>query len=136
MADEKPSLIQIDDDWKAQAQAEKQKLAEAAKAKDAAKAKTATPPPAATPTEDAGDDGTPFDQLVRTVLTQTMLYLGMLRTGRATTDYDAAKRQIDMLGVLKDKTAGNLTADETSNLDIALHEARSRYVSAVSQTII
>ena len=41
MSDEAPKII-VDDDWKSQAQAEKQKMADEAKAKQAAEAKVET----------------------------------------------------------------------------------------------
>lgn len=143
MADPKPSIIQIDDDWKKQAQEEKRRLAEAAQKK------AAPTPPAAAPAAPAAaaipgavpgaddDEGTPFDQLVQSTLTQALLYLGLLRPGgQRMTDYAAAERQLDTLNVLKDKTRGNLTEEEAAHLDLALHEARSRYVAVVSQSII
>ena len=137
-------LIQVDDDWKKKAREEKQKLAEAAKAKSAK-----APPAPAGPGGGGGAtfDGGPagevelppgdFSGLVRTLSSQTLLYLGMLRSaGQQMMDLDMAKRQIDMLAMLKEKTAGNLTDDERTTLQSALHEVRTRFVSVASQQII
>ncbi len=50
-------------------------------------------------------------------------------------DFDMAKLNIDLLGVLEQKTANNLSADEKKLLDVALYETRMRYVSMVSQFV-
>ncbi len=49
---------------------------------------------------------------------------------------DMAKYQIDLLGVLEEKTRGNLTADEQRIFDAALYEVRMRFVSVSSQYIM
>jgi hypothetical protein len=142
MADEKVSL-HVDADWKKQAQEEKRKLAEQA----AAKAKEAAAPvggaagasPAAEGRAGARARGqmpaASFSTLVQSILTQALFYLGDLTTRGAepTVNLDMAKHQIDLLGILEDKTRGNLTADEQRVLDTVLYEARMRYVSVASQ---
>jgi len=143
MADEKVSL-HVDADWKKQAQEEKRRLAEqaAAKVKD-------SPAPLGAPTASAA--GAPearssararaqmpaasFSTLVQSILTQALFYLGDLTTRGAepTVNLDMAKHQIDLLGILEEKTRGNLTPDEQRVLDTVLYEARMRYVSVASQ---
>jgi hypothetical protein len=44
-----------------------------------------------------------------------------------------AKHQIDILGILEEKTRGNLTPEEKQLLDTALYETRMRYVSVAAQ---
>jgi hypothetical protein len=44
-----------------------------------------------------------------------------------------AKHQIDTLGILEEKTRGNLTEEEQRMMDTVLYEARMRYVSVASQ---
>ena len=39
-----------------------------------------------------------------------------------------AKQTIDILGILKEKTEGNLTKDEEQLLDNLLHDLRLKYV--------
>ena len=143
MAEEKSSL-HIDTDWKKQAQEEKKRLAEeeARKAKESGPvgAAAAGPGPAARP-------GTPgargradlppasFSVLVQSLLTQILFYLGDL-TARGTepsVNLDMAKHQIDILGILEEKTRGNLSDEEKQMLDTALYETRMRYVSVASQ---
>jgi hypothetical protein len=135
MADLIPSL-QIDDDWKKQAQEEKRKLAEAEAAK---KAQPATAPAVAStgsPSTAAAGRArevpqASFASLVQTVMTQALYYLGELgsRTGQSAVDLDLAKLQIDLLGVLETKTANNLSPDEKTLLDNALYDTRMRFVA-------
>ncbi|HHN77668.1 MAG TPA: DUF1844 domain-containing protein [Phycisphaerales bacterium] len=117
MADGDQPKIIVDDDWKSQAQAEKAKLAEEVKAKEAAK--HATP-------EEIG-----FIDLIRLLATQALMYMGAFpdpQTGKAMVALDIAKMNIDLLGVVEEKTKGNLTDDEQKMLEGTLHELRLQYV--------
>jgi hypothetical protein len=158
-SDPKPSL-HIDTDWKKQAQEEKRRLAEAEKAKAAQPAPSSSPAVgaptggttdsgatrAATATSPAGASargGTParempppsFATLVQSIVTQALFYLGDLapRGSEPMLNLDMAKHQIDLLGVVEEKTANNLDADEKRLLDAALYETRMRYISVASQ---
>jgi hypothetical protein len=156
MAEEKPSL-HIDTDWKKQAQEEKRKLAEQEQ-KRAAEREAAKQPAAGTDASGAagsaasgparGRAGSPaargreralpdasFTTLVSSLTTQVLLYLGDLtpRGAEPQVNLDMAKFNIDLLGVLEEKTKGNLSADEQKMLDNALYETRMRYVSVASQ---
>jgi hypothetical protein len=153
MADEpstgaKPKLI-IDEDWKRQAQAEKEALAKKAQEEQAAKAQGgagggAGAQPAAAPAAKAG--ATPEDQaddrgplppaslpmLFSTLATQALVSLGQIAhplTGKAELDLEHARHQIDMLAVLQEKTRGNRTPDETQMLDDLLHDLRMTFVA-------
>jgi hypothetical protein len=145
MAEEKPSL-HIDTDWKRQAQEEKKRLAE----EETRKAKESAPaaPSAATGAGPASSRAAAaagrgrgemppatFPTLVQSILTQVLFYLGDLTTRGAepNVNLDMAKHQIDILGVLEEKSRGNLNEDEKKLLDTALYEARMRYVSVASQ---
>lgn len=138
MADQNP-ILSVDDDWKRQAQEEKRRLAEQ---EQKAKAAASTPlPPAAGPQitaeqMDAAAD-TPFASLVQSLLTQSLVYLGGMasRTGQPMLNLDSARRAVDMLGSLDDKTKGNLSDLEQKILDTALYEARNRFVNVASQFI-
>lgn len=46
----------------------------------------------------------------------------------AQVDLEMARHTIDILGVLKDKTAGNLDPEEQKLLDTLLYECRMRFV--------
>jgi len=120
--DETPKL-HVDSDWKAEAQAEKDKLAEQAKASsDGAK-------------DQAGGAGrmppANFETLISTMATQALFAMGAIpdpSTGQRMQHLDLARHHIDMLGVLEEKTKGNLTEEETNLLTTTAYELRSRYI--------
>jgi hypothetical protein len=155
MADQ--PTIHIDDDWKRQAQEEKRKLAEqaaAAKETSAPAAAAATPGSVASPPSAALEGRDPrssreaasrrepapasFPAIVQSFMTQALLYLGELavRGGEPVLDLDMAKRQIDLLTILEEKTRGNLSADEQKLLDGVLYDLRNRFVGTASQFIM
>src|SRR4051794_20778934 len=157
MAEETPSL-HIDTDWKKQAQEEKRRLAEAEKAKAEAPKPSAAPPtpfpgapsePAArSPRAGAGAAGRgaagqrempppSFAALVQSIVTQILFYLGDLspRGTEPQVNLDMAKHQVDILGILEDKTKNNLSDEEKHLLDAALYEVRMRYVSVAAQYV-
>lgn len=119
MADEEKKII-VDDDWKAQAQAEKERLAE-----EVDKQSSAT-----------GDQAAPsFVELINLLVMQVMAGLGLLAGPggeRIPPNLEAAKHMIDMLQMLEDKTRGNLTDEEKKLLDQVLYEMRMRYVQVSS----
>jgi len=137
MADEK---LHIDTDWKKQAQEEKRRLAEQAAATKTKEPAIIAPPPG--PGE-ARPSGRPrgqmppasFSTLVQSLLTQALFYLGDLsaRGAEPTVNLEMAKHQIDTLGVLEEKTKGNLSEEEQKLMDTVLYEARMRYVSVAAQ---
>lgn len=124
MADEKPKREQkiiIDDDWKTQAEAEKQRLAEQEETGELG-------------AEAGGEQGLPpasFATLVSELVTQIYFAMGAIPDGRGRRfrDLGLAKHHIDMLAVIEDKTKNNLTDDEKKLLDNALYECRMMYVN-------
>ena len=122
--DDEPKII-IDDDWKSQAQAEKEKL----KAQDDAdKAKS-------TPMSEGGaspfGDKLTIDDFVKKMATQALMYLGAIpdpQSGKAMLAPEYAKLYIDMLGVVEEKTRGNLTEDEKAMMTGTLQELRLQFV--------
>jgi hypothetical protein len=123
------SKIHIDSDWKAQAQAEKQKLAEQDKAGDAgAPGGAGAGGPGAMPPAT-------FESLVSTMATQALFAMGAIpdpRTGQRMQHLDLARHHIDMLGVLEEKTKGNLSEEESKMLSGTTYELRSRYIQLSS----
>lgn len=116
--DDAPRL-HIDDDWKAQAQAEKDRLA----AKEAERA-ASDPAQGELPPAD-------FRALVATLASQAMMGLGAYgdpQTGRVVIDLAGAQFAIDLLGVLEEKTKGNLTTEESTELGEILPQLRARFV--------
>lgn len=73
-----------------------------------------------------------FEVLLSMMFTQGMAMLGQIpdpNTGKAKVDKGVAKHTIDTLEMLGEKTAGNLTEDETKMLGEALHALRMAFVS-------
>jgi hypothetical protein len=129
---DKPSL-QIDDDWKRQAQEEKRRLAEqqrAAEPKAAPAAAGGKPAARDVPQAD-------FASIVQTFMMQAMYCLGEYAgaDGEPMVDLDMAKHYIDLIGVLETKSKGNLSSQEQGSIDSALYQLRSSYVSIATQLI-
>ena len=118
------SKIIVDEDWKSQVEAEKAAACgcgghgpEAAAETDSA---GALPPPSLT-------------MLAGSLYLQGMISLGMLPppdSDKPEVDLVHAKYAIDSIAMLQEKTEGNRTEQETSELDRMLHEMRMVYVSA------
>lgn len=156
MAEEKPSL-HIDLDWKKQAQEEKKRLEEAEKQRAAEReaAKSAAPAPAATLPTPGAAPGAPgatttkgrtggreippasVQTIAQSLSSQAMFYLSDMASQRGdeSSNMDMAKHLIDSLGVLEQKTAGNLTEEEQNFLNLALYESRMRFISVASAVI-
>lgn len=120
--------IHIDSDWKAQARAEKEKLAEKSKTSGDSK----------TPGRAAGPGGMPpatIETLISTLATQALYAMGAIadpRTGQRFQHLDLAKHNIDMLGVLEEKTKGNVTEQEADLLAKTAYELRTTYIRLAS----
>lgn len=128
--------IQIDSDWKSQAQAEKERLAAIEQEKAQTKAGGG---PGAAGAHGAHGQLPPanWDTLMGMMATQALLYMGGYvdpQTNRPMVDLEAARHQIDLLGVLETKTKGNLSEDEAKQLAAVLYELRMQYVR-VAQAI-
>ncbi len=124
MSDETPRL-HIDNDWKAQAQAEKERLAEKADARNTA---AASGPGA------RGQEGPPptgFQMLVASLASQAVMGLGGMQdpeTGKVMIDLESAQFAMGMLGVLHEKTKGNLTPEEASELQEVVQHLQQRFM--------
>jgi len=121
MADEKKIII--DEDWKSQVQAEK----EAAKAQS-------TQPSATAEAKAAGDIPMPpasLEMLVTTLVTEAMISLGQVphpHTGEVVNQPQQAKYLIDTIDMLREKTHGNVTPNESELMEQLLHQLRLAYV--------
>ena len=109
--------LHVDSDWKAQAQAEKERLSK----KEAER-----------PQRPGRDEMPPADfrSLVGVLASQAIGGLGGYadEQGRVMVDLMGSRFAIDLLGVLEEKTRGNLTDDEAKDLKEVLAELRSRFV--------
>ena len=136
MSDEAPKII-VDDDWKSQAQAEKQKLADESRAKQAESAPKASAGASAGPGSAAPGGGgrqmppASFEVLVSTMATQALFALGEIpdpQTGQRMAHLDLARHHLDMLAIIEEKTKDNLSKEESDMLATTLYELRNRYV--------
>lgn len=106
-----------------------------------AAAKTVPPAPAAEPpsadrrnksvADKALNPGTPFADFVEPLIAQAYMSLGLLRNPydpKPKLDAAAARQMIEMLTMLKEKTNGNLTADEDDFLSTHLGELKLAFV--------
>ena len=71
-----------------------------------------------------------FEQLVQSVYMTAIMQLGGAtpQGQQPQVDIMGARQSVDMLGVLAEKTKGNLTPDETRLLDSALFELRMAFL--------
>jgi len=115
--------IIVDEDWKAEAQKEKEILAaqeEAEKEKAQEEKQARGPLPQGN-----------FAALISMLTTQALFALGLLHVKgqkEREPDLELAKYNIDMLEILEEKTKGNLTKEEETVLANTLNELRMGYV--------
>lgn len=79
----------------------------------------------------AGSPETPFANFIEPLIAQAYMSLGMLRNPyqpQAKLDPGAARQMIDILTLLQEKTAGNLTPEEEDFLTTHLGELKLAYV--------
>ncbi len=124
-ADAQETEKTVDEDWKAEARREKEKLARAEKEQKtkAADGERAEMPPA------------DFLNFVSGMAAQILMQLGAIPNpikGEKALDLAAARYSIDVLQMLADKTKGNLTDEEDKYMRTALHDLRMRFVEAAT----
>ena len=115
--------IIVDEDWKQEAQKEKEILAaqeesEKEQAEDQSESRGPLPP---------GN----FAAMISMLTTQALFALGLLKIKgqeEKEPDLELAKYNIDMLETLEEKTKGNLTKEEETILSNTLNELRMGYV--------
>ncbi len=103
----------IDDSWKDSIQEEKQKLSGS---------KDSPLPPIS------------FVEFLTSLGMQTLIHLGEVEhpaTKKKEKNLDAARETIDILALLKEKTKGNLTEQESSLLTNLIADLQLRYVEAI-----
>jgi hypothetical protein len=80
----------------------------------------------------AQNPGTAFSDFVEPLIAQAYMSLGMLRNpyqpAKPTVDVGAARQMIEILTMLQEKTAGNLTPDEEDFLTTHLGELKLAFV--------
>jgi hypothetical protein len=85
--------------------------------------------------EPQGEEGQPqarFDMFLSSLAMETLIALGDMAhpvTRKKSSNLAQAKYLIDLLGVLEEKTAGNLTVDEEQLFKDTLYQLRMRYLA-------
>ena len=77
-----------------------------------------------------------FSTFIISLSTQALLQLGEIAdplSGKDNKDIPVAKQMIDIIGMLKDKTKGNLNAGEERLTEDILFDLRMKYVEAVKK---
>jgi Domain of unknown function (DUF1844) len=116
---ETPKKIIIDEDWKQEAQHEKEALE--AKLEQEKQTKSQPMPTAS------------FDVLINSLAMPAMLNLGMISIPNQTPNLGEAKFYIDLLEVVEQKTKGNLEVAEHNTLTTLLYELRMAFVAATQR---
>ena len=77
-----------------------------------------------------------FSTFVISLSTQALMHLGEIEnplTGKVEPDVLVAKQMIDIIGMLREKTRGNLNAGEDRLIEDILFDLRMKYVEAVKK---
>jgi hypothetical protein len=88
--------------------------------------------------EDVSEQGTSlpeinFSSLILSLSTSALIQLGEIQdptNKQVTKNLPLAKQTIDLIGMLREKTKGNLTPEEEKFLETILFDLRMRYVKA------
>ena len=130
MADEeKAKKIIVDEDWKREAQREKEVVA-------AREAQEKKEPVEEQPSRGGGLPRGDLPGLISMLATQALFALGVLQVKGEEPrepDLELARYNIDMLQMLEAKTKGNLTPQEQEMLKNTLSDLRMGYVSVANQ---
>ncbi len=127
----------VDESWKEQVEHEKQTVGGESPTPQGAVATPAVPDlaaphPATEPAEQEGLPEARFDLFLSGLAMDALIALGDVPhpvTHRQAANLDHAKYLIDMLGVIEEKTRGNLSTDEERLLKDALYQLRMRYMA-------
>ncbi len=95
-----------------------------------------TPPPAAETGKRTPPPAINFSTFVLSLSTSAAMNLGGYTdpvSGLIPRNLELAKQSIDILGILAEKTKGNLNADEKQLLDSVLYELRMRYIEEMKK---
>jgi hypothetical protein len=144
--------VASDDDWKSRVKAEDAALDQQFREQPAgaggagvSPTETATRPTSPEPEQVRGAKPQPsrempaptFADLVGLLSAQAMMFLGLIpnpATQKAETQLPTARYFIDMISILEDKTAGQLTKEESQVLGNTLHELRMTYMQRSKQS--
>lgn len=131
-SDEQKKKIIIDEDWKSQVEAEKERAkrpSEKPAADQPSESEATPPPPGPLPPPS-------LDFVVSSFAMQAMVSLGLMAnplTNERGVHLDQAKHFIDTVDMLQKKTEGNRTPEEDTMMETILHELRMTYVAVQQQ---
>jgi len=98
-------------------------------------AKKEEPPKVDAPKADASLPQISFSSLIFSLSTSALIQLGEIQdpiSQQLNKNLPLAKQTIDLIGMLREKTKGNLTSEEQMLLENILYDLRMRYVKAAS----
>ena len=136
---EKPEK-KVDEEWKERVRQERSEGGSAAEAEGPATEDKAPPQTGEQPSPDSEPPQSlppaSFGALLLSLCTQSLIALGAVTdplTGKREKDLPQARYAIDLLGILEEKTRGNLTTEEKEALDTNLFQLRMEYVEAAKE---
>jgi len=139
---EKPSIV-TDEDWKSRVKQEDADMEAKLKAENAGEPAEASAEAAGSEAAEPAAEGSrpkidasqlppaSLSLIVSIFSTQAMSAMGLLpnpMTGQAEAEPALAKHYIDLLGVLEEKSKGNVTDEEKQQIEQTLHELRMVFV--------
>ena len=130
---DEPVKKRVDESWKEQAEREK-RVTEAAASSSSQEPKPSGPAAAASHEHEEAE-GLPqarFDLFVQGLAMEALIGLGDVphpATRKKAVNLPQAKYLIDLLGVLEEKTKGNLSVDEERLFKDLLYQLRMRYLT-------
>jgi hypothetical protein len=71
-----------------------------------------------------------FSMFIVSLRTSAIMHLGEGAQGRRDLDLTLARQEIDLLGLLEEKTRGNLSGDEERLLSQILFDLRTKFIAA------
>ncbi|MDA7951544.1 MAG: DUF1844 domain-containing protein [Pirellulaceae bacterium] len=127
---DEPKII-VDSDWKEQVAQEKLASQESRQEESS---QAEQPAASSDDSSDSAQSMPPvsFTLLVTSLATQALVSLGKFPdpvSGETTVSKEQAKHYIDLLGVLEEKTKGNLDNEEKELLEGSLHQLRMLFVT-------
>ena len=133
---EKPPLeIHSDEDWKKRVKAEDAKLdaerSQSSETSDSESSPSTTQQHAPQPgSEEFPLPPASLEMLVQMFSTQAVVAMGVIPdpTGQQKPNLALARHFIDLLGVVEEKTRGNLSDNEKKLIETTLHEVRMMYI--------
>ena len=123
----------VDESWKEQAEREKQQVDSKTTASPSASG-LGSAPEAGASRIDTGEEQLQarFDLFISGLAMEALIAMGEMphpTTHRQQTNLPQAKYLVDLLGILEEKTKGNLSVDESRLLSDALYQLRMRYLA-------